>query len=177
MKAATVKRGSRLLRKEAIRTLVVQFDVVPCDVRRYHNMFQRQLKKTAGRLDKAQMPIQFNLTFEEWLSIWLESGQIENRGVKAGQYIMSRHGDLGPYEVGNVAIKLHSQNSSEGNKGKVVAAETVEKRKATIERNGTKSHFEGKQPKASCVNCRRSGGLFGMRRNHFEKCRFPQVIA
>ena len=62
--------------------------------------------------------IEFNLTFEEWVEIWLTSGHWEQRGCKVGQYCMSRYGDKGPYALGNVFIQLHSNNLTEAHLGK-----------------------------------------------------------
>ena len=63
-------------------------------------------------------PIQFKLTFEEWLKIWIDSGKFHLRGKKIGQYCMSRIGDKGHYEVGNVFIQLNSQNRVDAMLGK-----------------------------------------------------------
>lgn len=56
--------------------------------------------------------IQFLLTLPEWWRIWQESGHWEQRGPGKG-YCMTRIGDTGPYEVGNVEIKTVSENFSE----------------------------------------------------------------
>ena len=57
--------------------------------------------------------IAFELTFEEWLEIWENSGHFDERGRRAHQYQMARHNDLGPYAVGNVKIITTSQNIKE----------------------------------------------------------------
>lgn len=57
--------------------------------------------------------IGWNLTFGEWWAIWTDSGHWDKRGRGHGRYVMSRHGDIGPYAVGNVAIKLANENTSE----------------------------------------------------------------
>ena len=54
--------------------------------------------------------IPFRLTFQEWLNIWIESGQLANRGRRVGQYVMARKGDEGGYEVGNVEIVTCTKN-------------------------------------------------------------------
>jgi hypothetical protein len=66
---------------------------------------RRQDAKTRG--------IPFLLTFEEWWSVWDESGKFAERGQHTGQYVMARHGDLGPYAVGNVRIITCNENVSE----------------------------------------------------------------
>ena len=59
--------------------------------------------------------IPFRLTFEEWCSIWRDSGKWDQRGVCKGQYVMARPGDHGAYEVGNVIICLAEDNRAERN--------------------------------------------------------------
>jgi len=54
--------------------------------------------------------IAFTLTFEDWLSIWQDSGHLKNRGRMLGQFVMARPGDVGSYEVGNVIITRCEQN-------------------------------------------------------------------
>lgn len=61
--------------------------------------------------------IPFHLTYSEWLEIWQQSGHLESRGKNAGCYVMSRFGDKGAYEVGNVFISRMEDNVREGNKG------------------------------------------------------------
>jgi hypothetical protein len=55
-------------------------------------------------------PVPFRFTFREWWMIWLESGHWEERGIRRGQYVMARPGDLGAYEVGNVEICTSEKN-------------------------------------------------------------------
>lgn len=57
--------------------------------------------------------IEFLLTFEEWLKIWMDSGHIHERGKFKHQYCMARNGDCGPYAVGNVSIMTMEKNQSE----------------------------------------------------------------
>jgi len=58
--------------------------------------------------------IEFNLTFDEWITIWLQSGHWLERGTRGNQYCMSRFNDSGSYSVGNVEIKTNSENIKEG---------------------------------------------------------------
>ena len=62
--------------------------------------------------------IPFLFTFEEWYDIWQKSGHWEDRGVGRGKYCMSRVGDNGAYEVGNVFIQTHTQTVIDATKGK-----------------------------------------------------------
>jgi hypothetical protein len=81
--------------------------------------------------------IAFELTFEEWLEIWEASGHFEERGTRSHQYHMARHGDLGPYAVGNVKIVTASQNAAEGkgSKGWKYPPRSAEHRKKLSEAN------------------------------------------
>lgn len=63
--------------------------------------------------------IGFELTFEQWLTIWEASGRLSQRGRGRGLYVMARFNDDGPYKVGNVKIMLNEENSIEGNLGKI----------------------------------------------------------
>lgn len=60
--------------------------------------------------------IPFKLTFDEWISIWKRSRKFPSRGRGPGKYVMSRIGDVGAYEVGNVKIILWSKNFRIGQK-------------------------------------------------------------
>lgn len=55
--------------------------------------------------------ISWNITFPEWCRVWAESGKEHLRGRGANSYVMSRFGDSGAYEVGNVEIITQSENA------------------------------------------------------------------
>ncbi len=55
--------------------------------------------------------IPFEFTFEEWKSVWLNSGKWEERGRGSGKYCMARFNDIGPYSVNNVYITTNNENS------------------------------------------------------------------
>lgn len=57
--------------------------------------------------------IAWKLTFEQWLKIWTDSGHLDQRGRRKGQYVMARLGDKGPYAVGNVKIVTATENLTE----------------------------------------------------------------
>jgi hypothetical protein len=80
--------------------------------------FYWQRCESYNRIDAAGNKIQWKLTFNEWLQIWIDSGKYEFRGPKKGQYCMSRYNDIGDYEVENVFIQQHSENVSQSRKGK-----------------------------------------------------------
>lgn len=54
--------------------------------------------------------IGFELTFHEWWKIWKDSGKWLERGRSSHCYAMARHGDVGPYAVGNVSIITVGEN-------------------------------------------------------------------
>jgi hypothetical protein len=56
-------------------------------------------------------PVEFRMTFEEWLAVWLESGRYHLR--RSGGWCMARYGDLGHYEVGNVRIASPAENTAD----------------------------------------------------------------
>lgn len=71
-----------------------------------------------------QRKIEFLLTFSQWLNIWENSGKLEQRGRRSYEYCMARHGDLGPYKIGNVKIITTTQNAFEGSVGRTHSAAT-----------------------------------------------------
>lgn len=70
-------------------------------------------KYMAQRRGAKQRGISWEITFEEWLAIWLGSGHWRERGgnVHPLGYVMGRFGDSGPYRADNVHIITHAQNS------------------------------------------------------------------
>lgn len=69
--------------------------------------FAQQRKSAAFR------GIAWHLTLAEWWRIWLDSGKWYKRGRGHGAYVMSRRGDAGAYELGNVFIQLADINNSD----------------------------------------------------------------
>jgi len=67
---------------------------------------QRGAAKTRG--------IAWEMSFLDWVGIWRDSGKLHLRGRGRGAYCMARHGDTGPYAVGNVSITTVEANSAEG---------------------------------------------------------------
>ena len=61
--------------------------------------------------------IAFTLSFGEWLYIWVESGKLNRRGCRRGQYVMARCRDRGAYRLGNVQIITHAENLREAHLG------------------------------------------------------------
>jgi hypothetical protein len=61
--------------------------------------------------------IDFTLSFGEWLYVWVESGKLNRRGCRRGQYVMARHKDRGAYRLGNVRIITNAENLREAHLG------------------------------------------------------------
>lgn len=60
--------------------------------------------------------IPFTLTLADWWAVWSASGKWAQRGRGKGRYCMSRINDAGGYSVGNVCVKLSTENSREATK-------------------------------------------------------------
>ena len=75
--------------------------------------YRNQIARCRHKTDANGHPVEMRLTFEQWSEIWKDSGHWDQRGTRKGCYCMSRINDIGHYELGNVVIQLHSQNSSD----------------------------------------------------------------
>lgn len=76
--------------------------------------------------------ILFALSYEQWLNIWTQSGKLDMRGRGANTYCMSRLGDMGGYEIGNVFIQSNAKNVSDAKKGRTQSKEHVAKRASSL---------------------------------------------
>lgn len=84
-------------------------------------MFDDRLGKRKYHAHKGvakQRKIDFDISYEDWKHIWIQSGKWEKRGNKKGQFVMSRYNDLGSYTVQNVYIQSFEDNVRESFKGK-----------------------------------------------------------
>jgi hypothetical protein len=80
---------------------------------------QRKSQLKSGKfLDRERKPYYMNLSIDEWLDIWINSGKIEFRGTGSGKYCMMRNNDIGSYELDNVSIGLIEVNSKDAGKGR-----------------------------------------------------------
>ena len=100
--------------------------------------------------------IEWDLTYDKWLEIWVTSGHLNERGCGIGMYCMSRFGDQGPYSESNVFIQLWTKNTSDAHKG-------VPK----ISMRG-KRHAPNQ---VTCPHCNKTGGDNIMHRFHFLNCK------
>ena len=71
--------------------------------------------------------VDFLFTFDKWKDWWIATGKWEQRGKLRGQYVMRRHGDVGPYSVDNVFCGVTEENVRDGNLGKEISIETRNK--------------------------------------------------
>lgn len=85
----------------------------------------KKYKDQRNNANKRNVP--FNISFEDWCEIWLQSGHWEERGRKKGQYVMCRKNDSGAYDKNNVYIDKTENNISLGSKGRIVSPEHLEK--------------------------------------------------
>ena len=92
--------------------------------------------------------IAFELTYDQWITIWLNSGHWHRRGNKRNQYCMSRYGDTGPYSVTNVFIQLTTENTKQGIIR--VRGPTKESTKQLM----SKVKLGKSKIKSSCITCR-----------------------
>ena len=69
------------------------------------------------RANAQRRGIEWQLNLQEWWQIWQASGKWSDRGRDG--FVMCRHGDLGPYALGNVFIGTSAENAStrKGNSG------------------------------------------------------------
>jgi hypothetical protein len=77
-------------------------------------------KYSKHKANAVRRGVAFSLTFQEWWRIWEQSGKWGKRGNRRGMYQMCRIGDLGGYELGNVYIGKHEQNTADRNRSVVV---------------------------------------------------------
>ncbi len=71
--------------------------------------------------------VEFLFTFEGWKDWWIATGKWEQRGKLRGQFVMRRHGDVGPYSIDNVFCGVTEENVRDGNLGKEITIETRNK--------------------------------------------------
>lgn len=105
--------------------------------------------------------ISFELTYEEWICIWLNSGHWHQRGNKLNQYCMSRYNDVGPYSVTNVFIQLTAHNTHQANKNKPKTANT--------RRNMSQAKIGKIKIKSCCIVCKNVISVNNINK-HYNSC-------
>lgn len=157
------------------RQVYKQEELTEQELKAAKNSYAVKRKTTKGRADRNGNPIEFRLTFEEWLSIWLASGKLLQRGIRQGQYCMSRKGDLGHYEVPNVFIQLSTQNSREGKLGRPSSLKgrtsPMKGRKQTEESNKKRREARLALAKKPCPHCARNFDPAAYGRFHGLRCK------
>lgn len=84
-----------------------------CTLEQYLTIPHRARRQFHCALDGAQRRgIPFLMTYWEWWCVWRDSGCWPERGRYRDNYAMGRHGDEGPYAVGNVAIITVHENAT-----------------------------------------------------------------
>lgn len=146
------------------------------ELRKLRNAYNVQ-KKTQGRRkpDRNGHRIQVTMTFEEWLQVWMDSGNLHLRGNGRGKFCMARKDDLGDYAVGNVEIKSCEDNSREGKLGRPGMKGRVSPTKGmpqTSASNDLRSVSILAVPKLRCPHCLKVGQRAAMSRHHLDRCRF-----
>jgi hypothetical protein len=106
------------------------FDLTKEQIRKAKDQYKWQKWYSSTRKDKLGNPIGWELTFESWITVWIESGHYFERGNYKGQYVMARFNDIGPYSLDNIKIITADENKSEGNKGKIISQEHRDQLKA-----------------------------------------------
>ena len=89
--------------------------------------------------------IEFDMTFEEWWSLWKPFWHL--RGRKPNEYCMARLGDLGSYRFDNVKIITNIENAKEtwtNNMNRKLSVEDVHEIRNTPRKHGTTTELAKK---------------------------------
>jgi hypothetical protein len=60
-----------------------------------------------------QRELAWELTFEQWLAVWVDSGHLELRGHGRGKYVLTRKKNAGAFKKSNVVVMLHEDRASQ----------------------------------------------------------------
>ena len=146
-------------------------------------MKETKIKFQSQRWRAQQRGITWKLTFEEWFEIWINSGYWDQRGRGANDYCMSRYGDIGAYEVGNVFIQTNAENIKQmwNNSGRDAHIENIRqsafnrqpRSQETREKNrqANLGRILGPVEQVSCPHCDKQGGINAMKRWHMDNCK------
>jgi hypothetical protein len=101
-------------------------------------MFDEKLARRRYHRHKCvakQRKVPFELSYNEWITIWLESGKYDMMGSGKGKFCMSRCNDVGPYSIDNVFIQLHTDNQIQGVKGRKKTIQHIENWRQSFYKN------------------------------------------
>jgi len=135
--------------------------------------------------------IDFNLTFDEWLNIWQNSGHYQDRGRGKGKYVMSRIDDKGGYTLGNVFIQLNKDNvidackGNDWNKGRIHTEKTKKKISQGLKGRILSQEWKDKIKAAgigkkkpptiiTCKHCGKQGAMNNINRWHNNNCKLKE---
>lgn len=124
--------------------------------------------------------IEYMLTFEEWSTIWKDSGKWEQRGRATDQFVLGRLDNSKPFSVDNCVVRTQSENMSASSKGKPKSANT--KRLMALAKLGTShtdlhnkrisdSQIEAAKVKLTCEHCGTKATRQQYGRVHGNKCK------
>ena len=114
-------------------------------------------KYWAHQSNAVRRKIAWEFTFETWIELWIQSGHWYRRGIRNGQYVMSRKGDAGPYSPSNVFIQSTEYNVRDGSLA-------IPKKEITKQRMSVASISKSK-PKLQCQYCSRMISVSNMNKH------------
>lgn len=129
------------------------------DLEKLKTSYRYQKYACKTRKDRLGNPIHFNLTFDEWLQIWIDSGKLHLRGNYKHQYCMARKDDIGHYEIGNVGIVTNYENNSTVDRSYI---------NTTVVRKAMSDACKSK-PRAGCIHCGNEYYVHNLTK-HIRKC-------
>lgn len=88
------------------------------DIKQLKIYYNRQRNNLRWQRKINGQPILWQLTFEQWLLAWQQSGHLEQRGVKQGSYCLARKDLLGDYTPDNIQVIPVSQSCQRLTKNK-----------------------------------------------------------
>lgn len=105
---------------------------------------------SAQRNNSKERGIDFEMTFDEWWTIWEPYFHMRGRGKN--ELCMARNGDAGPYKVGNVYLATHLGNAYDYHRP---IAEQRERQAEKDRRYWGKNnmHSEAKSHRAYKIHC------------------------
>jgi hypothetical protein len=127
--------------------------------------FQRSAAKGRG--------IDWQLTFEDWLSWWQSTGHYHERGRGKGKYVMSRYGDIGPYSLTNIECILGTKNISEAyiHKPRDQSGSNNPMYGKTAWNKDLSKEDQHEYETAVCPHCQRSIAINVIKRWHNDNCK------